>query len=158
MTQEQKAHDLFKRARTAQLRGRVREAAALLRLSLQLHPTAETLTLLGWSCSLLGNYGEAIVCCLRAIRLDPGLSNPYCDIGAYLVQLDRPREAAPWLRRACLAHRYAHSYCALYNLGRLYECLGDEPHALLSYRLALRQWPACPTIREAYGRLIRRTN
>lgn len=158
MTRQQRAHELFEQAHTAQLHGQLSEAVGLYRRSLRLYPTAEAYTFLGWSFSQMGHFEKAIGYCLRAIELDPNLSNPYCDIGAYLVQLNRGHEAMDWLHKACQARRYTHYYCALYNLGQLYECLGDEAHALSSYRLSLEQCPASDLTRQAYHRLLSRTN
>lgn len=158
MNRRRKAYEFFCQAHEAQLHGRLGEAVTLYRRSLRLHPTAEAWTLLGWVLSLLGRPEAAICFCLRAIKLDPHLSNPYSDIGAYLVQLDRGREAMSWLLKACEAGHYTHHYCALYNLGRIYECLGDESRALSSYRLSLEDCPDCELTRQAYWRLIGRTN
>src|SRR5262245_9160185 len=107
MDRRQKALDLFEQAYQAQMTGDLNEASRLYRASLTCHPTAEAYTFLGWTFSLQGNLEGAIALCRRAIEVDPELGNPYTDIGAYLVQLDRYREATVWLKRAANARRYA---------------------------------------------------
>ena len=158
VTRQEKAFSLIRRAGKAQIRGQLERAEQLYRASLNVHPTAEAYTYLGWTLSLRGYFERAIALCRMAIRLDPTFGNPYSDIGAYLIELQRFREAAPWLRQAMQAHRYASCYSAHYNLARIYEHLGEEAKALASYRVSLLHCPECSQARQAYWRLIARTN
>ena len=73
--------------------GAYEEAVEAYRKSIELRPTAEGHTFLGWSLSMLGRLDEAIVECKRAIAFDPDYGNPYNDIGVYLIELGRPDEA-----------------------------------------------------------------
>ena len=91
----QRAAELFERAYEAQMSGDLDEAAALYRLSLEAHPTAEAHTFLGWTYSFQGRLDEAIEECKKAIVVDPDFGNPYNDIGAYLIQMERFDEAIP---------------------------------------------------------------
>ena len=68
--------------------------------------TAEAYTFLGWVYSFLNLYDLAIDACRHAIATDPDFGNPYNDIGAYLLELDRPAEAIPWFEQALAAPRY----------------------------------------------------
>src|SRR5256886_13648900 len=61
-------------------------AVELYQSSLELHPTAEAHTFLGWTYHFQGRVEEAIAECKRAIELDPEFGNPYNDIGAYLIE------------------------------------------------------------------------
>jgi Tfp pilus assembly protein PilF len=98
-----------------------RDAERLYERSLDVFPTAEASTFLGWTYSMQGNFAGAIRECERAIRIDPEFGNPYNDIGAYLIELGRWNEAIPWLERAVAAPRYEARHYAYMNLGRIYQ-------------------------------------
>ncbi|MGA2847071.1 MAG: tetratricopeptide repeat protein, partial [Candidatus Acidiferrales bacterium] len=68
--------------------------------SLDIFPTAEAHTFLGWTYHFQGKVDEAIAECKRAIEVDPEFGNPYNDIGSYLIALGRHDEAIPWLEQA----------------------------------------------------------
>lgn len=128
----QKGYDL-------QMEGKLEEAIANYQKSIELYPTAEAHTFLGWSYSVKGKHDEAIRECKRAIEIDPEFGNPYNDIGSYLIEKGKFEEAVPWLERAIQAKRYE-SYCyPYYNLGRVYEHKGDWFRALSSYESALHE-------------------
>ncbi|MCX8051397.1 MAG: tetratricopeptide repeat protein [Chlorobi bacterium] len=122
--------------------GRVAEAIELYRQSIQLHPTPEAHTFLGWAYSYLGKYTDAIAECLRAIELDPSYGNPYNDIGVYLMELRRFDEAEEWFEKAIAAPRYQLRHYAHYNLGRLHERRGKWLRALHEYYTALMLDPS----------------
>ena len=133
---KQLALEFFERAYKRQMQGRFDEAIACYRKSLELFPTAEAYTFLGWTYSLQGRYDDAIQECLKAIAVDPDFGNPYNDIGAYLIEQDKLDEAIPWLTRAIQAKRYD-CYCfPHFNLGRIYEHQGAWTKAVASYRQA----------------------
>jgi tetratricopeptide (TPR) repeat protein len=97
--------ELFHQAYQAQMQGQLDRAAELYQGSIDLLPTAEAHTFLGWTYHFQGRVDDAIAECKRAIELDPDFGNPYNDIGAYLIDLERPDEAIPWLERAIRAPR-----------------------------------------------------
>ena len=113
--------------------GELADAIRLYNESLAAYPMAETYTLLGWVYSKIDLYGEAEAMCKKAIELDPGLGNPYNDIGAYLIEQNRWEEAIPWLEEATTAPRYETPEFAYTNLGRVYEHLGDYYQALIYF-------------------------
>lgn len=124
-----------------QTKGELEEAIGLYKKSIELFPTAEGHTFLGWAYSYQGRYDEAIEECCRAIPLDPEFGNPYNDIGAYLIEQGKYEEAIPWLEKAIGAKRYE-SYCfPYYNLGRVWEKKGDWAKAIASYQSALNDNP-----------------
>jgi tetratricopeptide (TPR) repeat protein len=133
----EQAQVLTDRAYRHQMHGELGDAIALYRRSIAMFPTAEAHTFLGWAYSMMDRYDEAIAECERAIALDPAFGNPYNDIGAYLIEMDRPEEAIPWLERAAVAPRYATPQFAHLNLGRAYEELGQVYRALTAYDQAL---------------------
>jgi Tfp pilus assembly protein PilF len=138
--------------------GGLEEAERLYRRSIELHPTAEAWTFLGWVFSWRGDPRTAIEHCHRAIEADPTFGNPYNDIGAYLIELDRAEEAIPWLQRAIAAPRYEARVFPHANLGRVYERLGRFPEAIAQFQKALEIEPRYAPARQALERLWVRRN
>lgn len=124
-----------------QMDGELADAILHYKASIEAFPTAETYTLLGWVYSMIDLYDEAVEMCKQAIELDPGLGNPYNDIGAYLIEQNRWEDAIPWLEEATAAPRYATPEYAYTNLGRVFEQLGEYYQALFYYNRALALAP-----------------
>ena len=122
-----RAWEVLQDAYQAQMEGDYERAVDLYQSSLDLHPTAEAHTFLGWTYHFQGKLDEAIAQCKQAIQIDPEFGNAYNDIGAYLIELGRFAEAVPWLERAIEARRYEPRHFPHYNLGRAY--LGQEMYA-----------------------------
>lgn len=133
----EQAQILTDRAYRHQMQGELGDAIALYRRSLAVFPTPEAHTFLGWAYSLMGRLDEAIAECEKAIELDPAFGNPYNDIGAYLIELNRHEEAIPWLEKAIDAGRYQTPQFPYVNLGRVYEQLGRPYDALEAYNQSL---------------------
>ena len=89
MSQEtlSRAWEVLQDAYQAQMEGDYDRAVELYQSSLDLYPTAEAHTFLGWTYHFQGRLDEAIAECKRAIEIDPEFGNPYNDIGAYLIEL-----------------------------------------------------------------------
>ncbi len=145
----EKALQLFQEAYRLQMEGRLDEAVRLYRESILSHPTAEAHTFLGWTYSFQGRYDDAIAECRRAIAVDPDFGNPYNDIGAYLINLNRFDEAIPWLERATRARRYEAYHYPHYNLGRVYVSKGMLKKAVEEFEQALAIAPNYALAREA---------
>lgn len=124
---------LLERAYRKHMRGKLIEAIWLYKRSIELFPTAEAHTFLGWAYSFQNRFQEAIEECEQAILMDPDFGNPYNDIGSYLIALERLDEAIPWLEKATVAKRYEPRHFPWANLGRVHETLGDTDKALESY-------------------------
>ncbi len=147
------AQRYFQEAYQKQMDGNLDEAIGLYQKSIELYPTAEAHTFLGWALSYKRRYDEAILECRKAIELDPEFGNPYNDIGAYLIEQGKYDEAIGWLEKATVAKRYE-SYCfPHYNLGRIWEKKGDWGRAAASYRTALNNNPDYTLARKALNRL-----
>ncbi len=131
------ATEYYEQAYKLQMDGRVAEAIKYYRLSLDTYETSEAHTFLGWAYSFLGDYEGAIQECHYAIELDPEYGNPYNDIAAYLIYLNKISEAEFWLRKAILAPRYSSRHYAYYNLGRVYERQGRWFEAIAQYQQAI---------------------
>ena len=133
------AVELFKRAYQAQLAGDYDEAIELYRRSIEVYPTAEAHTFLGWVYSFQGRYGEAIDACIEAIRIDSTLGNPYNDIGSYMIAQGDLYGCTKWFKRALVAPRYQSYAFPHFNLGRVYEQRGRMLDAARHYGLSLEQ-------------------
>jgi tetratricopeptide (TPR) repeat protein len=150
---DEMAEEFFREAYNHQVSGRLDEAIELYRKSISIHPTAEAHTFLGWTYSFKGEYEEAIDECKRAIEIDPDFGNPYNDIGAYLIRLGRFHEAIPWLQQACAARRYDARHYPFYNLGRVYERIGEVRKAIVEYQNAADLDPDYKSALQAVERL-----
>jgi tetratricopeptide (TPR) repeat protein len=83
------------------LRGRFEEAIRLYEKSLEIQPTAEAHTYMGWTYSHMRNLKRAIEEAEKAIRIDPDFGNPY-------------NQKAMRAKRYC-CYQFPH-----YNMGRIY--------------------------------------
>jgi len=101
-----RATDLWQEAYRYQIEGELDRAIELYQHSIEVYPTAEAHTFLGWVMSFQGRLAEATQECLRAIEIDSEFGNPYNDIGVYLMQQDKLDESISWLEKAKLAKRY----------------------------------------------------
>lgn len=110
--------------------------------SVALWPTAEGYTYYAWALSLSENdYEGAIELCKRAIEINKEYGNPYNDIGAYLVQLGKIKESIHWFEMALSVESYDMKHYAYFNLGRVYEELGDKEQAIENYMGSLKIEP-----------------
>src|SRR6201987_6241573 len=115
-----RAWEVLQDAYQAQMEGDYDRAVELYQSSLELFPTAEAHTFLGWTYHFQGKLDEAIAECKRAIELDPEFENPYNDIGAYMSEMGQLEEAIPCLERGIEARRNEPRHFARRNLGRAY--------------------------------------
>ena len=155
---QRQAWEYFQRAYDHQMKGELEEATALYRRSIELWPTAEAHTFLGWTYSFERKYQEAIDECLRAIKVDADFGNPYNDIGAYLIELERWEESIPWFHKALQAPRYESYFFPHFNLGRVYEHAKQWKKAEECYRNALKVNPQYRLASAAMKRLQARWN
>ena len=155
---EESARRQFAEAYQAQMSGDLDRAVELYQQSIELHPTAEAHTFLGWTYHFQGRIEEAIAECKRAIAVDPDFGNPYNDIGAYLIDLKRLDEAIPWLEQAMVAKRYEPRHFPYYNLGRVYLYKGLLNRARELFQKALDIEPRYVTAQQAIDRLRHMVN
>ena len=156
MTEEEAkkiAMEFFRKAYDLQMAGELEDAVEQYKRSIDIFPTAEAHTFLGWTYSFQGRYEDAITECKEAIKVDPDFGNPYNDIGAYLIEKGRLDEAVPWFKKAIVAKRYD-SYCyPHYNLGRVYEQKGNWTEAFKCYENSLKANPDYLLAKKAHNRL-----
>ena len=152
-----RATDLWQEAYRYQIEGELDRAIELYQHSIEVYPTAEAHTFLGWAMSFQGRLAEATQECLRAIEIDSEFGNPYNDIGVYLMQQDKLDESISWLERAKQATRYEPRQFPFMNLGRIYLQQGRWWQALREFegavRLAPRDGRAARFLHNLRGRL-----
>ena len=141
-----------------QMAGQLDEAVSLYQESIDLHPTAEAYTFLGWTYRFQGRIDAAIAECKKAIEVDPSFGNPYNDIGVYLMEQGHTRDAVAWLLKATTAPRYESPHFPWMNLGRAYEKIGPWSEALRCYRRAIEIEPKYELAKQALRSLIARLN
>jgi Tfp pilus assembly protein PilF len=149
----EQAQELFHQAYRAQMNGDFDRAAELYKASLEILPTAEAHTFLGWTYHFQGKIEDAIAECKRAIEVDPDFGNPYNDIGSYLIELGRHDEAISWLERAIAAPRYDPRHFPHFNLGRVYFAKGNFSRARQCFQDALRIEPDYTLARRALDKM-----
>jgi len=152
------AWEIFQQAYQTQMNGELDRAAELYRTSVEIFPTAEAHTFLGWTYHFQGKVEDAIAECKRAIEVDPDFGNPYNDIGAYLISLGRHDEAISWLEQAIKAPRYDPRHFPHFNLGRVYYAKGMFNRARQCFQDALRIEPRYTLARRAVENLRRMVN
>lgn len=150
----EEAEVYFRKGYEAQMQGNLDEAVTHYQRSIELCPTAEAHTFLGWAYSYQGKHEDAIRECQIAIQIDPDFGNPYNDIGAYLIELGRLQEAIPWLKRAMAAKRYEPRHYPHMNLGRLYAKQGKLSEAVAELRRALEIEPEYLAARRELHRIL----
>jgi tetratricopeptide (TPR) repeat protein len=135
------ATELWQEAHRYQMAGDLELAIETYTRSIEVQPTAEAHTYLGWTYSFQNRLEEATAECLKAIAVDPDFGNPYNDIGVYLMQQDRLDEAVPWLEKAKGARRYEPRHFPYLNLGRIHLKQGKWWEALREFEGAARLAP-----------------
>lgn len=150
--------ELFHRAFAAQQEHDFLRAVELYQRSIEVCPTAEAHTFLGWVYSFQDRYEEAIEECQNAILVDPDFGNPYNDIGSYLIAQGDWWGCVKWFERALRAPRYESYVFPHFNLGRVYENRHRFLDAARHYQLALEDKPDYKAAAEAVARNKARLN
>lgn len=138
---KREAIEVFEQAFAAQMAGDYENAVKLYKKSIEIFPTAEAHTFLGWVYSFGGDYDLAITECLAAIAVDEDFGNPYNDIGSYLIAKGNFYDCVRWFKLAIEAPRYEARAFPHFNLGTVYEKRGKFLEAARQYGLALAEQP-----------------
>lgn len=149
----EKSKEYLNKAYTLQMKGQFEEAILNYNKSIELYPTAEAHTYLGWTYSFLGDMDRAIEECKNAIAIDPDFGNPYNDIGAYLIQKGQGEEAITWLELALKAKKYENPQFAHLNIGRVLESKGLWFEALDEFRIAKELSPDYTLAKQYFNKL-----
>lgn len=136
---KRQAVELFNEAFEAQQAAEYDRAIKLYKKSIEIFPTAEAYTFLGWTYSFQGEYDRAITECLAAIAVDASFGNPYNDIGSYLVAKGNFYDCVRWFKLAIGAVRYEARAYPHFNLAYVYEKRGKWLEAAKHYGLALKE-------------------
>src|SRR5437867_3133190 len=131
----------------------IRNSGETLQITFNEAPSAAGHTFRAWTFSFMGRYDDAIEECKRAIAVDPSFGNPYNDIGAYFIEMNRLDDAIPWLERAISAPRYCCYFYAHTNLARVYLQKGMREKARKSLLAALRVNPEYEPAQELLRRI-----
>jgi tetratricopeptide (TPR) repeat protein len=149
---------LFNEAYEAQMAQNYDAAIRLYKKSIEIFPTAEALTFLGWTYSFQGDYDLAIAECLAAIAVDETFGNPYNDIGSYLIAKGNFYDCVRWFKKAIAAPRYEARAYPHFNLATVYEKRGKFLEAAKHYGLALEEQPNYVQAYKALRKLQERLN
>jgi tetratricopeptide (TPR) repeat protein len=149
---------IFHEAYDAQTTGDFDAAIRLYKKSIDVFPTAEAYTFLGWTYSFQGDYDRAIAECLAAIAVDAGFGNPYNDIGSYLIAKGNFYDCVRWFKLAIEAVRYEARAYPHFNLAHVYEKRGKLLEAVKHYALALDEQPNYTQAYTALRRLQQKLN
>jgi Tfp pilus assembly protein PilF len=153
-----RAVELWREAYRLQMAGELDRAIERYRESIEVCPTAEAHTFLGWTLSFQDKLDEAISECRRAIEVDPEFGNPYNDIGVYLMQQGKLDEALPWLQKAKQAPRYEPRQFPFMNTARIHMKQGRWWEALRELEGAVRAAPTDKAAHQALHNLRGRLN
>jgi Tfp pilus assembly protein PilF len=149
---------LFQEAYEAQMAQDYGAAIKLYKESIEVFPTAEAYTFLGWTYSFQGEYDRAIAECLAAIAVDATFGNPYNDIGSYLIAKGNFYDCVRWFKLAIQAPRYEARAFPHFNLAFVYEKRGKLLEAARHYGLALQEQPNYMQAYKALRNLQQRLN
>ena len=150
------AWQLLEEAYQCQMAKDFNMAIKLYQRSIDLHPTAEAYTFLGWTYHFQGREDDAIAECKKAIRIDPDFGNPYNDIGSYLIEKGKFDEALPWLERAIQSRRYNSYHFPYHNMGRIFVAQELYKKARSCFEKALKLFPGYTPSQEALEQLKRK--
>jgi len=150
----EQAEFFFQEGYRHQMSGDLDAAVESYRRSIELYPTAEAHTFLGWAYSFQGKIDDAIRECEVAIQIDPDFGNPYNDIGVYLMEKGEYEAAIPWLVKAMQAKRYEPRHYPHINMARVCAKKGKIDEAIAELRKALQFDPNHLGARRELHRLI----
>lgn len=103
--------------------------------------TAEVLTLIGWTYSLMAQMEKAKSFCLKAIKQDPDYGPPYNDLGSYLLSEGQVEESIKWFELAKKAPNYQNREYPYINAGRAFMTKRKMKRALDEFSKALTLAP-----------------
>jgi Tfp pilus assembly protein PilF len=115
--------------------------------------SAEILTLIAWTYSLLDNIPEAKNYCMKAIQKDTQYGPAYNDYGNYILNEGQVRESLRWFELAKRAHNYQNREYPYINSGRAYVLLKQYEEGLKEFSLALTLAPHHDELHETVAKL-----
>lgn len=146
-------HELLYMAKNAIATKDYPEAYRIMKQANEIKQSAESMTLLGWTHSFLGQNEEAKNCCLKAISIDPSYGNPYNDLGSYYLQENKIELAKEWFIKAKQALNYSNREYPYINLGKIYVMEREFDLALREFKAGLAIAPESKEIKSTIEKL-----
>ena len=115
--------------------------------------SAEVLTLIACTYSLLENMEQAKNYCMKAIQKDTQYGPAYNDFGNYILNEGQVRESLRWFELAKRAHNYQNREYPYINAGRAYVLLKQYEEGLKEFSLALTLAPHHSELHETVAKL-----
>lgn len=115
--------------------------------------SAEVLTLIAWTYSLLDNITDAKAYCMKAIQKDSQYGPAYNDFGNYILNEGQVQESLRWFELAKRAHNYQNREYPYINAGRAYVLLKQYELGLKEFSLALTLAPHHHELHETVAKL-----
>lgn len=158
MSNTELAKEYLRKAYNCQLTGKNHEAIINYKLSIQLSPSAEAHTFLGYVYGLEGKYEDAINQCKLAIEIDSELGNPYNNIGFCLMKLGDLENSILWFNKAIKAPKYDERHKPYFYLGRIYKKKGDWNKAINYLKDCLRIKPDYSDAKKEFYKIVATMN
>lgn len=150
---EEKYDSFIQKGHMAIASNNFEEAKANFYLARNYQETAEVLTLIAWTYSLLDDRTKAKEYCMQAVQKDPQYGPAYNDFGNYLLSEGQIHESLRWFELAKRAINYQNREFPYINAGRAYVMLKDFEQAINEFSLALTLAPHHHELHETVAKL-----
>ncbi len=137
VSQRMTLDDYFRMGYVSHVNGDLHSAAEWYACSIDMSPSAESHTYLAKVLCQLGELDAAIAECRTALKIDPEFGNAWNDLGAYMLEKRRFKDAAKFLDRACRSRNYDNREVPHFHLARCYLQKGMLMRATQELRTAL---------------------
>lgn len=150
---EEKYDELLHKGHMSIAQNEYEEAKKYFYMARNYKETAEILTLLAWTYSLLDDRQQAKIYCLQAVKKDSQYGPAYNDYGNYLLSEGQVEESIRWFELAKRALNYQNREYPYINAGRAYALLKNFDQALKEFSLALTIAPHHIELHETVAKL-----
>lgn len=110
--------------------------------SIEMKPTPEAHTCLGWILAQLGDYEQAIYECKLALKLNPNYSIALNDLGVYFCEKQLFKKSLYFLRKALKSKNFSYPEYAHYNLAKVYLAKEEMLRAIAELKKSIRLNPS----------------
>jgi len=158
MSNSELAKEYFRKAYSSQVNGKTIEAIINYRISIQLNPSPQAYTNLGYVLGAEGKYEEAIRNCKLAIELDKEFGVPYTEIGYFLMKLGDIENSIVWLLKAIRIFNNDEKHKAYYYLGKIYLKKSEWQKAISCFQDSLRAKPDYQPAKNEFYKVVASLN
>lgn len=158
MSNAELAKEYLRKAYNYQLNGRNDQAIINYNLSIQLSPSAEAYTHLGYVYALEGKYEDSIQQCKLAIEIDSKFGSAYFITGFCLMKLGDLENSINWLKKAIAAPNYDEKHKPYFYLGRIYKQKGEWSKAINYFKDCLRFKPDYLEAKKEFYKIVASMN